>query len=363
MNTYKPIVALVGATGQTARLILEHGRADFDFRLIARNPEKLRALATATGATSGWISVSALDTGTVARAVQGSAIVINAAGGFSTSAVSVARAAMRVGASYIDISNEFSAVSAVLELAGEAEAAHVALVPASGYGTVASEGLVAWLAQGEQIRTAEVALMPDNEGTTVGTRETVFDSIASGGARVVGGQFQRHALGRGSRRLRIPDTGSTTLLPVPLGDLASIPAGYGAEEVTASFGVDAPPFAVRAFLPALSLALRSSLVRSLLSSRRPPASAQDALEARSYLSRAWARVGLRGGETREGWMTAGEGYRFTADAVLEVARHIAGGRALPGSMTAIRRFGPQFLHSLPGVKLSITTGSPARAQG
>jgi glycerol-3-phosphate responsive antiterminator len=60
-------------------------------------------------------------------------------------------------------------------------------------------------------------------------------------------------------------------------------------------------------------------------------------------------------------MTAGEGYRFTADAVLAVARRIAAGSALPGSMTAIRRFGPEFLEALPGVALTTVEGIPAHA--
>jgi Saccharopine dehydrogenase NADP binding domain len=361
MTTGRPIVAVLGATGHTGRLILDGGHPDFAFRLIGRDATTLSALAAATGEGAEWRRIDAIESVAVTEAVAGSAIVINVAGSFNATAAAVAQASMRAGAAYIDISNERPSVQAVLDLSDLAERAAVHLAPASGYGTVATEGLTAWLARGEAMRRVDLALLPENEGRSTGAFESVLLGLASGGARVTGGRYQRVLLGRGARRLTLPDGSRVTLIPADLGDLASIPAGYGAREVTASVGLGIPLLAARSVLPAVSLAMRSSALRSRLTARgsRGP---QGAPHPDSYLSRAWARVRLEDGRTREGWMSAGEGYRFTANSVLEVARRIADGRAQPGARTAIREFGPDLLAALPGVRLELVEETAAGAR-
>ncbi|MBU4556893.1 MAG: saccharopine dehydrogenase NADP-binding domain-containing protein, partial [Actinobacteria bacterium] len=267
MVTNKPLISLVGATGHTAGLILDHGTSRFGFRLIARNPDRLAEVAARVGNGTNWTSVRAIDRAEIARAVEGSAIVINVAGPFVSTATVVAEAAMSVGAAYIDISNERAAVRAVLDLSGSAERAAVPLVPASGFGTVATEGLAAWVADGEPVHSVDVALLPDNEGRTAGALESVLLGFASGGARVTAGRLRELPLGGGARRLSIPGGKTITLVPANLGDLASIPSGYGASEVTASVGVGMPPFAARVVLPIMSGVMRSDRLRRRLLSR------------------------------------------------------------------------------------------------
>jgi short subunit dehydrogenase-like uncharacterized protein len=340
-------------------MILDGGQDEFEFRLIGRNPEKLEALAAVLGNDTRWQTVTTMDVSVVSRTVADSDIVVNVAGPFAGTARTVARAAMTVGAAYVDIANERDAVQSILDLSPEAEHAGVTLLPASGYGTVATEGLVAWLADGEPIKSVELALLPDNGGRSAGALESVLLGLAAGGARVIGGRYARESLGTGARRLRLPDGKQLTLIPADLGDLASVPSGYGATEVSASVGVGIPPNVARAVLPLVSRAMRSSRLRTRLSARSPSESDSS---PRAYVSRTWARVGLENGESREGWMAAGEGYEFTANAVLGVARRVAAGSAQPGARTAIREFGPDFLTSLPGVTLTMTAGSAVRAQ-
>jgi hypothetical protein len=284
--------------------------------------------------------------------------VINLAGPFTTTATTVAHAAMSVGAAYIDIANERPAVQAVLDLSARAERSGILLAPASGFGTVATEGLAAWLADGEAIRGVELALLPDNEGRSPGAFETVLLGLASGGSRVVAGRHRSVLLGAGTRRLWLPDGTGVTLVPADLGDLASIPTGFGASDVTASVGLGIPPLAARCVLPAVSLAARSKRLRAMLASR---ASTEQDAEPHAYLSRSWARVHLRDGRIRAGWLSAGEGYRFTADSVVALARRIAQGDARPGARTAVREFGPAFLAGLPGVRLELSDGRFADA--
>src|SRR3954467_6854662 len=205
MFTNKPRVAVVGATGRTGRLILEQGGTSFTFRLVGRNVAKLSALAASIGDDAEWARIDAVEQAPVAAAVEGSAVVINLAGPFTATATAVAQAAMSVGAAYVDIANERQAVQAVLDLSALALRSGVLLAPASGFGTVATEGLAAWLADGEAMRSVELALLPENEGRSPGAFETVLLGLASGGSRVVAGRHRTVLLGTGTRRLQRPD--------------------------------------------------------------------------------------------------------------------------------------------------------------
>jgi short subunit dehydrogenase-like uncharacterized protein len=278
--------------------------------------------------------------------VAGSAAVVNLAGPFAGTAGPVAEAALTAGAHYLDISNEYASVALVLGLDGRARQRGVTLMPAVGFGTVATEGLAAALADGEPVHRVDVALFPENAGRSHGAVGSVLQVLAAGGAAVEDGRFRRRALGRGARRLP-GSNGPTTLVAVAIGDLAAIPHTLGATFVTGSVGLGLTPLAAKVVLPAVSVIMRSPGLRAWIASR--PAKGQPATGP--FRSRSWARVTLASGETREGWMTTGEGYAFTVDALASAITRLAAGAGKPGSATAIGAFGSTFLRDLPAVSI------------
>jgi short subunit dehydrogenase-like uncharacterized protein len=360
MAAAAPIVSIVGATGRTAGVLLDSpGRlGNVRLRLVGRNGDALRRRSEALGGDTEWTQLTALEPAQVEKAVAGSALVLSLAGPFAETAPAVARAAIETGASYVDIANERPALEAVYTLGPLAARAGVTLLPGAGFGTVATEGLAVWLAGAEFARRVEVALLPESAGTSAGVLETILLALAAGGGYVTGGQYRPTRLGRGARALLLPDGQLVTILPADLGDLASLPVGYGTPEVSASVAVGMPPAVARALLPVVSAAMRSTTLRSATTAlgRRAGAPAR-----KHYRSHSWARVTLRSGEVREGWLTAGEGYRFTADSVSETVRRTLLGDAAPGAATPIRAFGSAFLEGLPGVRLERSaTGTAGR---
>jgi short subunit dehydrogenase-like uncharacterized protein len=362
MSTSIPVVSVLGATGRTGRLVLaRRPHSEYRLRLVGRNASALGSLAAEVGDGTEQAVLSRIDAAQVSEAIAGSALVLNLAGPFDATASVVARAAIDAGASYVDISNERPAVAAVYGLSPLAVSAGVSLLPASGYGTVTTEGLAVWLADGKAMRRVEIGLLPETAGSSAGALQSVLEGLAAGAARIQGGQLERARLGSGAAPLTLPDGKRITLIPGDLGDLATIPAGYGTPDVTASAGVGLPPLLARTLLPLVSVAMGSTGLRTRLARIARTAKEPVAGTHRSY---SWARVTLADGEVREGWLTAGEGYEFTAQAVLETVRRTLAGEARPGTATAIRAFGPAFLESLPGVQLERVlphlTGSAGR---
>ncbi|WP_286279011.1 saccharopine dehydrogenase NADP-binding domain-containing protein [Naasia aerilata] len=362
MPSSVPVVSVLGATGRTGRLVIGGLQPEeVRLRLIGRSGSALTTLAADVGPGTETAVLAGIDADQVAGAIAGSDLVLNLAGPFTATAPVVANAAIGADASYIDIANERPAIAALYGLSALAVRAGVSLLPASGYGTVTTEGLAVWLAGGNAMRRVDLGLLPWTAGTSAGALESVLEGLATGAARVRNGQYERARLGSGAAPLTLPDGRRVTLVPGDLGDLATLPAGYGTPDVTASVGVALAPLLARTLLPAVSGVMRSTALRFRLSAaggggRRPP--------SRERSSYSWARVTLADGEVREGWLTAGEGYAFTADAVLAAVRRTLSGDALPGTSTAIRAFGPEFLEALPGVRLERVlphlSGTPGR---
>jgi short subunit dehydrogenase-like uncharacterized protein len=339
------VVAVIGATGRTGRdfvgMAVDKG---FQLRLIGRDDRALAALAADKPAT--WMHVDSLSDSAMRSAVAGTALVVNLAGPFSGTAAMVARCALDASASYLDISNEYEAVQSVLDLDAEARVRGVTLMPASGFGTLVTEGLAATLgADGEAYRV-DVAMFPDNRGRSKGALQSVLAVLAHGGARIEDGVLRRIVLGSDARRLVAPDW-SKTIISVPTGDLAAIPAALGARQVTSAVSVPLSPLAARLALPLASLAARSRRVREVAGNRSP----QQTEPSRTYVSRSWARVTTARGVITEAWLTAGEGYAFTVNGVVSAAARILAGDAPTGATTATKAFGSAFLKGLPGVRI------------
>jgi len=161
-------------------------------------------------------------------------------------------------------------------------------------------------------------------------------------------------LGSDARRLVTPD-GIKTIISVPTGDLAAIPATLGAQQVTSAVSVPLPPLAAQLALPLASLAARSRRLREFATNRSP----QQTQLSRTYVSRSWARVTTARGVVTEAWLTAGEGYAFTVNAVMSAAMRTLAGHAPTGAITATKAFGSAFLKGLPGVTIPppLTGGS------
>src|SRR4051794_27736454 len=133
--TYKPWL-LYGATGRTGTLIAEEAVARGHRPVLAgRDPDRLRRLGERLDLS--WAAGPVTD---MARLLGDARLVLLAAGPFSATSPPVLRACLDAGVHYLDLANEIPVVSAALGVGDLARKRGTTVLPAVGFGTVASDG-------------------------------------------------------------------------------------------------------------------------------------------------------------------------------------------------------------------------------
>jgi len=330
MITYKPWI-LYGATGRTGTLIAEEAVARGHRPILAgRDPDRLRGLAERLELT--WAAGPATE---LARLIGDARLVLLAAGPFGATAPPVLRACLDARVHYVDIANEIPVAVAALAADNEARQRGITVLPAAGFGTVASDGLARYVA--DQVPGAirlDLAILLGTDGSSAGARASTMQVLASGGWIRRDGRLVRRRLGAGSRRQRTP-IGDRTLVPVPTGDLVVTGHTTGIPDITVSFPVPMPPLAAKLAMPVLPVLARAA---GKMPQRATPSGSATTAPAAvdSYL---WARATAADGRTAQAWARTGEGYAYTARAaVLAVEAAL---RTDPlGATTVARAFGP-----------------------
>jgi short subunit dehydrogenase-like uncharacterized protein len=260
------------------------------------------------------------------------ALVLLAAGPFAETSATVLRAALDAGVHYLDVANELPVVDAALAADAEARRQGVTVLPAVGFGTVASDGLARYVA--DQVPGAsklELAVLLGTDGSSSAARASTMRVLAGGGRVVRDGQLVRQRLGAGARRQRTP-RGDRTLVPVPTGDLVVTRHTTGISDITVSYPVSMPPIAAKLAMPALPLLARAA---SRLPQRATQPSSTDAGTLESHV---WARAAADDGRTAEAWVRTGEGYAYTARSAVLAVEATLRSESL-GATTVARAFG------------------------
>src|SRR3954468_18651892 len=331
---------LYGATGRTGTLIAEEAVARGHRPVLAgRDPDRLRKLAERLDLP--WVAGPVTE---ISQLLGDSRLVLLAAGPFGATAPAVLRACLDRGVHYLDIANEIPVAEAALAADEEARRRGISVLPAVGFGTVASDGLARHVAdQVPEARRLEIAILAGTDGSSAAARASRMQVLAGGGRARRDGQLVRTRLGVGSRRESTP-IGELTLVPVPAGDLVVSGYSTGIPDITVSVPIPLPPGAATLALPALAAVAR--LVRRLPQRSAPADSAAGTVE-----SHVWARATAGDGNTAEAWMRTGEGYAYTArSAVLAVEATLDGGPL--GATTVARAFGPELAWQAGGELLA-----------
>jgi short subunit dehydrogenase-like uncharacterized protein len=162
MNT-KPRILLYGATGYTGRLLAESaGAQELPMVLAGRDAEALAELSERVGlpyvafsletpqeralrlqrGNTEEASARAKVNQAIDRALQQVGVVLNAAGPFGLTAEPLARACMRSGAHYVDISGEYDVFGRLRTLYDDAQRPPITLVPGAGFTVLGSDALL-----------------------------------------------------------------------------------------------------------------------------------------------------------------------------------------------------------------------------
>jgi hypothetical protein len=302
-----------GAAGHTGQFVVDELlRRGLTPVVAGRSAERLAAVAAYTALDRRVADTH--DPGLLRQALAGTGAVINCAGPFLDTAVPLARAAVDVGAHYLDVTAEQPAVAELYrELDSPAREAGIAVVPAMAfYGGLADLLVTAALDGDSRADEVEVAIGLDRWWPTDGTRTT--------GAR---NTAVRQVIRAGELApLADPAPTSTWSYPEPLGDQVVVQLPFS-EVMTIHRHLDIGE-------------LRSYLNTAPLddlhdATTRPPVAADES--GRSAQRFVVDVVVRRGSDTRHIWCSGRDIYAVTAPIVVEGAVRLLEGRHRgPGAM-------------------------------
>jgi short subunit dehydrogenase-like uncharacterized protein len=295
-----------------------------------------------------WIAVGLDEPDQLQRAVSDVDAVLNAAGPFIATAPPLVEACLATGTHYLDIAGEIPVLQHLFARDRAAREQNIALIGGVGFGVVASNSLVKYVAdQLPGATTLELAVKADNQQTSQGATKSRFEVLAGGGRVYRDGRLVPYRLGKGLRTLRFPD-GTVDILPVPSGDLEAAYRATGIANITAFI-----PFRRSAalLLPLLQWGLSLRPIRGRLQAAvgkrgtRQPANQLDG-QRTSY---AWARATNQNGQQVEAWLELGEGYHFTAASSVRAVEHVIRDRP-SGALAPAQAFGADFVLTIEGVR-------------
>ena len=171
MNSTSKCIAVYGATGHTGQFVV-HEVLRRGLPVVAVGRSAARLGETIPAAVPQRIAELG-DPASLEQAFAGCAVVINCAGPFLDTAAPVARAALRAGCHYIDVTAEqASAQASFAEFDAPARAAGRVVIPAAAFYGGLADLLASALAADGDIDEITVAIALDRWWPTVGTRKT-----------------------------------------------------------------------------------------------------------------------------------------------------------------------------------------------
>jgi len=341
-------VVVYGATGFTGRLVCaELARRKVRFAVAGRDHAKLTALSASLTAAEPEVLVAALDDrAALEKAIARGRVVLACAGPFSRMGEPVREAALAAGRHYLDITGEGDYMLATYARDAEARARGVALVNAVGFDVVPTDAaaVLAADAAGGKPELLRIAIVFGGRATQ-GTTRSALEHADKGGRAYIAGKYVSEPVAADRWHANFPPpVGDRVCVSIPWGDLATAPRSTGARTIRTYMAVSPTVARVAPLVglagKALSWGPAKRLAEHWVSSL--PEGPSDAERARARC--AIVAEAQNGPRTARAWVTAGDGYDFTAAAAVECAvRAAADGFDRKGALTPTQAFGARAL--------------------
>lgn len=337
-------VWILGATGRIGVAVAARLAArGLPVTLVGRDPARLDKVRTDLG-QSDLVKVVVADSSASMAALiaaERPAVVFNAMGSYTETAVPIARACMP-GGHYMDLAADLVAIPKLLDLDETARAAGSTLVTGAGFGVLATEAVVAKLCETRptptHVRVDALSSVSIEAGVVGAFADAMVDLVTTGARRYDSGRLVKARLGSDVQVHRLPDGQTLKSAAAPAGELVAAQRISGAPNVTATTGLAPTSPVVRAAVPALAALLSVPSLRRLAVRQMAKAPLKGAPRPRNH-SWGHAVVTWADGTSREGWLRADDGMDYTADVAAETAARLARGEGKPGAYTPAAAFG------------------------
>lgn len=339
---------LYGATGYTGALIAEHAKErGLQLILSGRNQVALEQLASRLSLPYRAAAVD--DEAALSRAIEGVDAVLNCAGPFSRTMEPVARACLKAGKHYLDITGELNVFEALHNRDEEARRAGVTLLPGVGFDVVPSDCLAAHLKRRMPEAKRLMLGLVNTGAPSRGTAITMLENVYQGGAVRQGGRITQVPVAWKSRKFDYGREPSQSII-INWGDVSTAFYSTGIPDIEVYAAFVTPARIMMRLGRYLGPILASGPVQRLLKKQVMAGPPGPDAEARA---RGWS---VLVGEVEDGAgrkvssrLNCPDPYVLTIRTALLAIQRVLDGKAQPGFMTPSLAFGPDFVLEAEGV--------------
>lgn len=341
MNMKKNKILLYGANGFTACLMIKDLKAlPIELIVAGRNHEKIQDLAQQYGLS--FRSFNLIHQKEIVHNLADIDLLINCAGPFSETALPLAKAALKIGCHYFDITGEINVFKNLYELNDQAEKASCALIPGLGFDIAPSDCLAKLVADKTSDPERLILAVIPKTRPTHGTLKTALLGLGhhprarrKGGITLIGPSEPKENIRVHGRTI--------PCVRAPLPDLFCAYLSTGIENIDTYLSVSPKLQKLSKIMPLLNILKKFSLSRQLMNTmiewlpNGPSESVQKNGHAFLY-----AKVVGRDGASISGLMTTKEPYSYTADLIINATTIWLEKGLVGGFFTPSQAFGAHF---------------------
>lgn len=340
-----PEILIYGASGYTAQLIIELAHREGAKPIVAgRSIANTKAIADRYQLPMRIFGLE--DPMEVAKHLTDVCVVINCAGPFSRTAMSMAQACINAGVHYLDITGEIDVFESLAKL-GAATAPKVMLMPGTGFDVVPSDCLAAHLKRRLPDATSLTLAFHAINTPSHGTATTMIENLHRGGMIRRNGELTPVPSAWETRQIDF-GSGPVPAVAIPWGDVATAWISTGIPDIEVFMSAPAPLRLTIAASRYLGGLMATSFVQKFLKNQidKAPAGPNEK-ERKAGTSLLWGQVRNARGQVATARLDTIEGYSLTALTAWDIAKRTAKGEGRPGFQTPSMVFGADYILNFP----------------
>jgi short subunit dehydrogenase-like uncharacterized protein len=345
---------LYGANGYTGKLIASMAHQfELEPVIAGRNEAALSTMAKEL--SLDYIVVDLNDSDKLVEVLHSFKVVLHAAGPFMHTALKMAKACIKAGVHYLDITGEIGVFELLKKMGNNFEQQDRMVMPGVGFDVVPTDCMAKFLF--DQMPNAthlKLAFASVGGKLSHGTATTMAEGMGEGGAVRENGKIIRQPLGHKGMWVNF---GSKKLftMTIPWGDISTAFTTTGIPNIETYTSVSPKTFSMLKWQRFYNWILKLSFVRNYYKKKikKMPAGPDEATRKKAK-SLVWGEVKNADGHTLQANLEGPEGYTLTAISSLIIVQKVLSGNFKPGYQTPAACYGANLVLEIPGVTRTMT---------
>lgn len=337
-----------GSYGYTGSLIAEKlSGLDFEVLLSGRNESKLKEQGETLKLPYQKASLDS-DKELDVILKTGDA-VLHCAGPFVDTWEPMAKACLRNGCHYLDITGEIEVFEELHSLDSQFRNNNLMAMPGTGFDVVPTDCMAAFLRDKfPGASKLELAFASLNSGVSRGTLKTMIRNLGKGGAVRLNGKIENVEPARYRKKVDF-GFGNKEMLTVsiPWGDISTAYYSTGIKNITVYMAMPRKQINLLKLSKYLNPLLRRKAVRKAMSNfaekGKPGPDKNERISDRSLV---WGEASDDSGQARSAVMQTMEGYRLTSESAVLISSKVLNGDLKTGFQTPSLAYGPDLVLEL-----------------